>query len=85
MVLAMPNRLILVNVPDTLLDYLKFAAVGNQRSVSQEVVARLEAALAPRQTDPAEHLARARQLRATLAVGGFEASDIDAFKQASRA
>ncbi len=66
----------LKNIPDEIYDSLKQAAETHHRSMNSEVIACLERVLLPGKTGHDEHLARARQLRATLNPKKFKAADI---------
>jgi antitoxin FitA len=82
--IAMPTTLTLKNIPDEIYERLKAAAQAHRRSLNSEAIVCLESALMPGQMAPAERIARARALRASLPAGQFSAEDIDAFKQAGR-
>jgi len=78
---ATPTNLTLKNVPDEVYERLKHAASLHRRSLNSEAILCLEMALVPTSVPPAERLARARALRATLPkkkgssgtrVGGIE-------------
>lgn len=74
----MPTTLTLKNIPDNLYGRLREAAHAHHRSLNGEAIARLEQTLVPRTVAPAERLARARRLRATLGPVEFDARDIQA-------
>lgn len=80
----MPTTLTLKNIPDAVYDRLKLAAEMHRRSLNSEAIVCLEAVLLPTRMKPAERIARARELRATLPAGEFGAHDIDAAKRDSR-
>ncbi len=80
----MPTTLTLKNIPDEVYDRLKLAAQAHRRSMNSEAIVCLEAALRPSRADPAERLARARDLRSALKPGKFRALDIDAMKREGR-
>jgi len=80
----MPTTLTLKNIPDVVYDRLKLAATTHRRSMNSEAIVCLEAVLLPARVTPAERLARARELRATLPKGQFRALDIDKLKREGR-
>lgn len=80
----MPTNLTLKNVPDAVYERLKRAAETHRRSMNSEAIVCLESVLLPARITPAERLARARALRATLPKGKFRVGDIDALKRAGR-
>lgn len=80
----MPTTLTLKNIPDAVYDRLKLAAEMHRRSLNSEAIVCLESVLLPTKMMPSERIARARELRATLAVGKFLAHDIDAAKREER-
>jgi antitoxin FitA len=80
-----PTTLTLKNIPDLLYVRLKAAAALHRRSMNSEAIVCLEAVLLPTQVEPAERLARARAMRATLKPAKFLARDIDALKRDGRA
>jgi hypothetical protein len=57
----------------------------HRRSLNSEAIVCLEAVLLPAKIAVDERLARARELRATLAPKKFRARDIDALKKKGRA
>lgn len=81
----MPTTLTLKNIPDAVYDRLKASAELHRRSMNSEAIVCLEAMLVPTRVAPAERLARARELRATLKPARFPARDIDALKREGRA
>ncbi len=80
----MPTTLTLKNIPDEVYDQLKASAEAHRRSLNSEAIVCLESVLLPRRVDPAERLARARALRASLRKSRYSARDIDALKRAGR-
>lgn len=80
----MPTTLTLKNVPDDIYERLKAAAEMHHRSLNSEAIVCLETVLAPVKLAPAERLARARQLRASLGAGTFRTRDIDLAKRQGR-
>lgn len=72
----MATNITLKNVPEEIYDHLKQAAEAHHRSINSEVIACLERVLMPGREDPAEHIARARNIRARLDPKHFNASDI---------
>ena len=84
LVIPMPTTLTLKNIPDATYKRLKSAAEAHRRSLNSEAIVCLESVLLPTKIAPAERLARARELRASLSVAKFRARDIDAAKRADR-
>ena len=80
----MPVTLTLKNIPDAVYERLKQSAEANRRSMNSEAIVCLESVLLPARITPAERLARARALRATLPKGKFRVGDIDALKREGR-
>jgi antitoxin FitA len=80
----MPTTLTLKNIPDEVYERLKASAEAHRRSLNSEAIVCLESVLLPRRVDPAERLARARALRASLRKSRYSARDIDALKRAGR-
>lgn len=80
----MPTNLTLKNIPDDVYDRLKSAAVQHRRSLNSEAILCLEIALVPTSIAPAERLARARALRATLPRKKYSVRNIDADKHHGR-
>jgi len=80
----MPTTLTLKNIPDSVYERLKAAAELHRRSMNSEAIVCLEAVLSPTRVEPAERLARARELRAALKPIKFLARDIDASKREGR-
>jgi plasmid stability protein len=80
----MPTTLTLKNIPDAVYDRLKHSAKAHRRSMNSEAIVCLEEVLLPGKVTPAERLARARELRASLPKGKFQAHDIDELKREGR-
>jgi antitoxin FitA len=80
----MPTTLTLKNIPDDVYGRLKLSAQANRRSMNNEAIVCLEAALMNARLTSTERLARARALRASLPRSGFRARDIDAMKREGR-
>ncbi len=80
----MPTTLTLKNVPDEVYQRLKSSAETHRRSLNSEAIVCLESVLLPGRIDPAERIARARALRATLPKTAFRTRDIDSFKREGR-
>jgi plasmid stability protein len=80
----MPTTLTLKNIPESVYERLKAAAGLHRRSMNSEAIVCLESALMPTRLDPAERLARARELRAELKPAKFLARDIDVMKREGR-
>ncbi|MCB1929670.1 MAG: plasmid stability protein [Rhodocyclaceae bacterium] len=80
----MPTTLTLKNIPDDLYDRLKSSAASHRRSLNCEAIVCLESILLPGRTDPAERLARARELRAALSSERLQTAEIDAMKREGR-
>ena len=80
----MPATLTLKSIPDEVYERLKASAEVNRRSMNSEAIVCLESILLPGKMAPAERLARAQALRATLPQGKFHAKDIDALKREGR-
>jgi antitoxin FitA len=80
----MPTTLTLKSIPDEVYERLKASAEAHRRSLNSEAIVCLESVLLPGKTSPAERLARARALRATLPQGKFRSKDIDALKREGR-
>lgn len=73
----MPATITLKNIPDDIYARLKEAADAHHRSLNSEVIACLERTLLPTRVSPEERLARAKQLRRSLAAGAFTAAEIE--------
>ena len=82
--LAAPTTLTLKNIPKAVYQRLKASAVAHRRSLNSEALFCLEAMLLPARVDPAERLARARALGASLGKVKFKARDIQALKAEGR-
>ena len=80
----MPATLTLKSIPDEVYARLKASAEAHRRSLNSEAIVCLEAVLLPGKVPPAERLARARALRASLPRGKFRAKDIDLIKREGR-
>jgi len=80
----MAPALTLRGIPDEVYARLKASAEANRRSLNSEAIVCLEAVLVPGKNSPAERLARARALRASLPQGKFRAKDIDLYKREGR-
>jgi plasmid stability protein len=76
--------LTLKNIPDAVYERLKASAEAHRRSLNSEAIVCLEAILLPAKIDPAERLARARELRASLGKAKFRATDIQRLKNEGR-
>ncbi len=82
--IAMPTTLTLKNIPDALYGRLKETAEAHRRSLNSEVIVCLESILLPQKISVDERLARARQIRQTLASVAFSAHDIEQFRGEGR-
>ena len=82
--LSMPTTLTLKNIPDRVYGQLKLSAKTHRRSMNNEAIVCLEAALRSNKLIPAERLVRVRALRSALPKGKFRARDIDAMKREGR-
>ena len=80
----MPATLTLKGIPDEVYERLKASAEVHRRSMNSEAIVCLETILLPGKMAPAERLARAQALRATLPQGKFHAKDLDALKREGR-
>ena len=80
----MPTTLTLKNIPDDVYAKLKVSAAVHRRSLNGEAIVCLETVLLPSKVQPAERLARARELRAELKPARFGAPEIDALKREGR-
>ena len=76
--------LTLKGIPDDVYERLKASAQAHRRSLNSEAIVCLETVLLPGKMPPAERLARARALRASLPQGKLRAKDIDALKREGR-
>jgi antitoxin FitA len=79
-----PTSLTLKSIPDEIYQRLKASADAHRRSLNSEAIVCLETVLLPGRMTPAERLARARALRASLPQGKLRARDIDALKAEGR-
>lgn len=79
-----PTTLTLKNIPDAVYDRLKLSAEVHRRSMNSEAIVCLEAVLLPDKVEPAQRLARARDLRAGLPRRKFRVRDVDALKREGR-
>jgi len=80
----MTATLTLKSIPDEVYERLKASAAVHRRSMNSEAIVCLESVLLPGKMAPAERLARAQALRASLPQGKFRAKDIDALKRDGR-
>ena len=80
----MPATLTLKSIPDEVYERLKASAEVHRRSMNSEAIVCLESILLPGKMAPAERLARAQALRATLPQGKFHTKDIDVLKREGR-
>lgn len=74
----------LKNIPDSLYLQLKEAAKAHHRSLNSEILYCVERTLTPHKIDVAEHIARARTLRAKTAAHPITNDEINAAKHAGR-
>ena len=81
---AVATTLTLKNIPDDVYKRLKAAAEAHRRSLNSEAIVCLESVLLPGRISPAERVARARAMRATLPKGKFKVREIDAMKREGR-
>ncbi len=72
----MATSITLKNIPDHVYNSLRAAADAHHRSLNGEIIACLEQTLLPQKNNANELLAKARELRQTLAPYGFKADDI---------
>ena len=79
-----PTTLTLKNIPDAVYERLKASAQIHRRSLNSEAIVCLESVLIPAGITPGERLDRARELRAALPRGVFNAGDIDKAKREGR-
>lgn len=75
----------LKGIPDGLYEQLRLSAEVNPRSLNSEAIACLETVLLPRKVTAIEHVAKAREIRATLKRRAFKPADIDRAKREGRA
>jgi plasmid stability protein len=82
---AMARSLTLKNLPDDLYGRLKQAAQQHRRSLNNEAIVCLEAALPPQAITATERLEQIRALRHSLPTeAAFTPEQIDAFKRVKR-
>lgn len=74
----MATSITLKNIPDHVYNSLRAAADAHHRSLNGEIIACLEQSLLPAKNNAHEHLAKARELRQTLAPYNFQADEIAA-------
>jgi plasmid stability protein len=72
----MPTTITLKNVPDDVYARLRESADAHRRSLNNEAIVCLERVLLPSRVSAAEHLERARALRARLGGKPFDAEAI---------
>ena len=77
----MPATLTLKSIPDEIYLRLKASAELHRRSMNSEAIVCLESVLLPGRMAPAERLARAQALRASLPQETLRAKDIDSLKR----
>lgn len=78
----MATSITLKNIPEHVYNSLRAAANAHHRSLNGEIIACLEQNLMPVKSNAIEQLAKARELRQTLAPYHFDANDIaEAIKQ----
>lgn len=78
----MATSITLKNIPDHVYHSLRAAADAHHRSLNGEIIACLEQSLLPQKSDAHEHIAKAREIRRSLAHHTFSADDIaEAIKQ----
>lgn len=80
----MPTTLTLKNIPDEVYIRLKASAQTHRRSLNNEAIVCLEAALWAERVDPLERIARAKALRSKLTSIEFTTRDIERFKRVGR-
>jgi antitoxin FitA len=78
------TSLTLKSIPADVYERLKASAEMHRRSLNSEAIVCLETVLLPGKMAPAERLARARALRASLPQGKLRAKDIDELKREGR-
>jgi antitoxin FitA len=84
MEVPVPTTLTLKSIPEDVYERLKASAEAHRRSLNSEAIICLETVLLPGKMSPAERLARARALRASLPQGKLKARDIDVLKREGR-
>jgi antitoxin FitA len=72
----MATSITLKNIPEHVYNSLRAAADAHHRSLNGEIIACLEQSLLPAKSNAHEHLAKARELRQTLAPYRFTADEI---------
>ena len=72
----MATSITLKNIPDHVYNSLRAAADAHHRSLNGEIIACLEQSLFPAKSNVHEHLAKAREIRQTLAPYSFQADEI---------
>jgi len=77
----MPATLTLKSIPDEIYLRLKASAELHRRSMNSEAIVCLESVLLPGRMAPAERLARAQALRASLPQETLRSKDIDSLKR----
>jgi len=80
----MSTTLTLKSIPDEVYQRLKASAEAHRRSLNSEAIVCLESVLLPDKVSPAERLARAQALRASLPQAKFRAKTTDALKREGR-
>ena len=80
----MPTTLTLKSIPDEVYLRLKASAQTHRRSLNSEAIICLESVLLPGKLAPADRLAHAQALRASLPQDKFLAADIAALKGEGR-
>jgi plasmid stability protein len=78
-------NLTIKGIPDDLLTRLHLAAATNRRTLTREVIDRLERSLAAHRLDPGAFLARADDLRERLALPPLRDAMMRKAKRAGRA
>lgn len=80
----MSTTLTLKSIPDEVYQRLKSSAEAHRRSLNSEAIVCLESVLVPGKINPAERLARAQALRASLPQNKFRAKATAALKREGR-
>lgn len=80
----MATTITLKGIPDDVYEQLKRSAEANRRSINSEVIVCLETVLLPKKTTVLEHIAKAREIRASLKHGAFKPEDMDRAKRQGR-
>lgn len=73
------------NIPDSLYEQLKAAAILHKRSINSEVLFCLESTLVGSKPNPTERLRRIGQLRASIKPHNIDLDDIDNAIESGRA